>query len=176
MILRDQPESTPLSLPPDQLSMEKRLSRLFSGIDNCWRLLAVLTLQSGPSNLLKRELIHLAEEYGPGGLAVRLVFIGSNDIGILEREISHWTDKHITATGDNIHARRFLDMEKDYLPCLKLFSPDNREEITISGFDTEKGLDVLCRIISKDTVKECKKSQNEKTSGKVLSVQANRNV
>jgi len=176
MLLRDQPEKNPLHLPPDNLSLQERLSRLFSGIDNRWRLLAVLTLKSGPSNLLKGELTHLAEEYGPMGLAVRLIFIGDKDIETLERELSHWTDEHIVATGDSIHARRFLIPDQDYLPCLKLYAPDGMEEITISGFDTEKGLDALCHKLGEVTEKDCKVMHGEKNTEKLLSVHADRNL
>jgi len=149
MILRDQPEIHPLPLPPDNLSIQERLSRLFSGVGDHWRLLAVLTLKSGPSNLVKRELIQMAEKHGPSGLAVRLVFISDGAPEPLERELKLWTDEHIVATGDNIHARRFLNPEEDYLPCLKLYAPDGLEEMTISGFDTEAGLDLLCRKLEK---------------------------
>ncbi len=162
MILKDQPETGTLILPPDNLTIDARLSRLFSGIENRWRLLAVLTLKSGPSNLIKREIVQLAEEYGPGGLAVRLVFIGSNDITILERELLNWTDEHIIASGDNIHARRFLNTDTDYLPCLKLYTPEGIEKISLSGFDTEEGLDALCRILSENSNRKCKKAEAEK--------------
>ncbi len=176
MLLRDKPESNPLHLPPDKLSVQERLSRLFSGIEDRWRLLAVLTLKSGPSNLMKRELVQLAEKHGPAGLAVRLVFIGTDDIEILERELSHWTDEHIAATGDNIHARRFLIPDSDYLPCLKLYAPDGLEEMTISGFDTETGLDTLCYRLSKVTDIKCKKIVTTNETEEVLSIQSNRNV
>ena len=176
MVLRDKPESNSLPLPPDNLSVQERLSRLFSGIEDRWRLLAVLTLKSGPSNLMKRELVQLAEDHGPAGLAVRLVFIGNDDMEILGRELSHWTDEHIVATGDNIHARRFLNPEIDYLPCLKLYAPDGLEEMTISGFDTETGLDTLCYRLAKATDKKCRKNEKTKITEGVPSVQSNRNV
>ncbi len=170
MLLRDKPESNPLPLPPDKLSVQERLSRLFSGIEDRWRLLAVLTLKSGPSNLMKRELVQLAEKFGPAGLAVRLVFIGTDDMGILERELSHWTDEHIVATGDNIHARRFLSPGEDYLPCLKLYAPDGLEEMTVRGFDTEVGLDLLCHKLEKTTEKICKRNKE------TVSVQSHRDL
>ena len=175
MLLRDQPESDPIILPPDNLSVQERLSRLFSGIEDRWRLLAVLTLNSGPSNLIKRELIQLADIHGPAGLAVRLVFIGKNDIEALERELANWSDEYIVATGDNIHARRFLNPEQDYLPCLKLFAPDNLEEMTVSGFDTEVGLDLLCHKLEKVTDRKCRGSKRMKTNEEKISVQTNRN-
>ena len=162
MVLKDQPETGSLILPPDNLTRDARLSRLFSGIENRWRLLAVLTLKSGPSNLMKRELVQLAEEYGPEGLAVRLVFIGSSDITILDRELTHWTDEHIVASGDNIHALRFLNTDTDYLPCLKLYTPKGFEKISLSGFDTEEGLDILCRILSENSNKKCKRAEAKK--------------
>jgi len=176
MVLRDQPESDPLTLPPDKLSVQERLSRLFSGIEDRWRLLAVLTLKSGPSNLVKRELTQLAERHGPAGLAVRLVFIGNDNPEPLERELSHWTDEHIVATGDNIHARRFLNPEVDYLPCLKLYAPDGLEEMTISGFDTEVGLDLLCRKLEKATLKKCKHTSGTGNSKETVSVQSDRDI
>ena len=155
MLLRDMPESDSLPLPPDNLSTQERLSRLFSGIEDRWRLLAVLTLNSGPSNLMKRELVQLAESHGPSGLTIRLIFMGRNDIEALERELANWKDEYIVATGDNIHARRFLNPDQDYLPCLKLFAPDGLEEMTVSGFDTETGLDLLCHKLEKITRKKC---------------------
>ena len=157
MILKDRPESDCLRLPPDNLSFNARLSRLFSGIDNRWRILAVLTVGSGPSDLMKPELVQLAQTFGPSGLAVRLVFIGVEDISQLERELANWKDEHIVATGDNIHARRFIESESDCLPCLKLFSPDGSMKICLSGFDTEEGLDSICRILSDKTTAKCKK-------------------
>ena len=174
MVLRDQPESNPLPLPQDNLSVQERLNRLFCGIEDRWRLMAVLTLNSGPSNLMKRELVQLAENYGPSGLAVRLIFVGSDNVEILERELEHWKDEHIVATGDNIHARRFLNPQEDYLPCLKLYAPDGLEEMTTCGFDTEVGLDLLCRRLEKAIKEKCtRKSEEEK---KPVSVQTDRHL
>ncbi|MCK5250640.1 MAG: hypothetical protein KAJ98_11780 [Spirochaetaceae bacterium] len=159
MILKDRPESDSLLLPPDNLSFSDRLSRLFSGIDNRWRILAVLTLGSGPSDLMKPELVQLAQTFGPSGLAVRLVFIGVEDISQLERELTNWNDEHIVATGDNIHARRFIEADSDCLPCLKLFSPDGSMRICLSGFDTDEGLDSICRILSDEKMTGCVRPQ-----------------
>lgn len=148
MIFKDRPESIWLTLPSDKLSQQERLTRLFSGIDNRWRLLAVLTLDSGPSNLMKPELVQLARKFGPDGLVVRLVFVGDDDLAVLERELLFWSDEHIIATGDNIHARRFLNMDTECLPCLKLFSPDGELKTVLCGFDTEQGLDSISDIIT----------------------------
>jgi hypothetical protein len=151
MIFTDRPESDHLKLPSDNLSTKDRLSRLFSGIEDRWRLLAVLTLNSTPSNLIKPELLHLARTYGPHGLVVRVVFISSEDISLLERELPYWSDENIVASGDSIHARRFLDVKSDNLPCLKLFTPKGELKSVLSGFDTEKGVDTLCRILQEET-------------------------
>ncbi len=156
MIFTDRPESEPLELPSDRLSTKDRLSRLFSGIEDRWRLLAVLTLNSTPSNLMKPELLHLARTYGPHGLVVRVVFIGSEDISLLEKELSYWPDEHIVASGDCIHARRFLESDSDNLPCLKLYTPEGELKSVLSGFDTEEGVDTLCRILLDETDIVCK--------------------
>lgn len=161
MIFKDRPESSHMTLPSDNLSQLDRLTRLFSGIENRWRLLAVLTLNSGPSNLMKPELVHLAQRYGPCGLVVRVVFIGDDDLSVLERELSFWADEHIVATGDNIHARRFLDLDTECLPCLKLFSPDGELRTVLCGFDTEEGLDSLSEILSTETSEDCIVSQDQ---------------
>lgn len=154
MIFKDRPETSSMAFPSDNLSQKDRLSRLFSGIENRWRLLAVLTLNSGPSDLMKPELVQLARRFGPSGLVVRLVFFGDNDLSLLERELSFWSDEHIVATGDNIHARRFLDPDSECLPCLKLFSPEGEVKTVLCGFDTEQGLDSISEIISTETSEE----------------------
>ena len=64
MILIDKPEENSLSLPPDRLSDADRLERLFSGIGGRWRLLAILTINSGPSNLVIPEIRKLVDRYG----------------------------------------------------------------------------------------------------------------
>lgn len=159
MVFKDQPEELSMTLPPDKLSREDRMARLFSGIENRWRLLAVFKLSSGPSNLMKPEIIQLARTYGPSGLVVRLVFVGDENLSALERELRNWQDEHIVATGDNVHARRFVDMESESLPCLKLFSPECEIREVICGFDTELGLDSITKILSAETGKKASKRQ-----------------
>lgn len=169
MILKDRPESVYLPLPSDNLSRKDRLSRLFSGNDNQWRLLAVLTLVSGPSDLIKPEIVHLVRRYGPAGLMVRLVFIGTEDITLLERELAFWKEEYIQVTGDNIHARRFLNMESDCLPCIKLFSPEGSLKVCHSGFDTEEGLDALCRILTEElNIDACNSNKRNTNTDSVI--------
>jgi hypothetical protein len=154
MILRDKPESASIPLPADNLTDEQRLSRLFSGIEGRWRLLAVLTLKSGPSDLLKPELLELARRFGPRGLVIRLVFIGDSDLAMLDRELSRWSEENIVVTGDNIHARRLFEMSGDCMPCLRLFSPAGELKAHLTGFDTDEGLDSLARILEDEIADE----------------------
>ena len=96
---------------------------------------------------------------GPSGLVVRLVFVGDENLSALERELSNWQDEHIVATGDNVHARRIIDMKSESLPCIKLYSPDDELRKVICGFDTELGLDSLTKILSAETGKKAPKRQ-----------------
>ncbi len=52
------------------------------------------------SDLIKPELVRLTRIFGSVGLAVRLVFIGSENIDHLERELDTWSEEHIVATGN----------------------------------------------------------------------------
>jgi hypothetical protein len=154
MILRDKPEPSSITLPADNLTEEQRLTRLFSGIQGRWRLLAVLTLNSGPSDLMKPELLELARRFGPLGLVIRLVFIGDSDLAMLDRELSRWSEENIVVTGDNIHARRLFESNRDCMPCLRLFSPSGELKIHMTGFDTEEGLDPLTQILDDELADE----------------------
>jgi hypothetical protein len=55
------------------------------------------------------------------------------------------------ASSDSIHARQFLDLKSDNLPRLKLFTPEGELKSVLSGFDTEEGVDTLCRILQEET-------------------------
>ena len=56
--------------------------------EHLWQILTVLRLGSSPSDLKKPELVRLTRIFGPSGLAFRLVFIGSENIDHLERELA----------------------------------------------------------------------------------------
>lgn len=152
MILTDKVPADRMFLPPDNLSLEQRLNRLFSGIENRWRMLAILSMASVASDLVKPEIITLARSHGPKGLAVRVCFSQYPSMDALENELRLWNDEHIVATGDSIHACRFL--KDDPTPRIFLFSPDNHITVDMIGFDNMKGLDDL------DDVLLGKKSKN----------------
>ena len=145
MVLIDKPEDNSLCLPPDRLSDTDRLERLFSGISRRWRLLAILTIDSGPSNLVIPEIRKLIDRYGSSGLATRVVLTGEHDADVVLREARLWNGEDVVATGDNIHARRFLGEAS--LPSVRLFTPEGTLAKVVTGFDTETGLDPIDEIL-----------------------------
>jgi len=152
MVLTDKVPADRMVLPPDNLSLEQRLNRLFSGIENRWRMLAILSMGSVASDLVKPEIVALARNHGPKGLAIRVCFAQYQSMNALENELLLWNDEHIVATGDSIHACRFL--KGDPTPRILLFSPDNHITMDMIGFDNMKGLDDV------DAVLTGKKSKN----------------
>jgi hypothetical protein len=42
-------------------------------------------------------------------------------------------------------------MNTQNLPCLKLITPEGELKSILSGFDTEEGVETLCRILQEET-------------------------
>ena len=139
MILQNPPQIH--RFPADNLTDLERLNRLFSGADGKWRLLAVLRDGSGAGRLLLPELRSVVEKYCLAGLLSRIVFLGESKLEKLEQKIRSWNCPNTRVSGLDIHASRIAG--ENPLPLVRLYDPEGKEVWSVSGFDTDCGLDDL---------------------------------